>query len=239
MTRPPTPALAGCLIAKWGAVWLKHANGTRSFISEANQDCELKAEEVVDGGMDAIPKAHGGQGLYVLDGALSRLACQQSGCGSSKAVVAQSGSLSVPSNGWGMGVAPDWIDHASLRFNKAAQALFATLKLDVGQPLLLVFGGASVNDMLRNWAIHVKKLSLPYAIACMDEKLFDLADSYDLPGVMMIEKDAAGEKEVTTRWKYFRMDPAACKWPSLQWQHAKVAACKCCVCKCWSKRPSL
>ena len=34
---------------------------------------------------------------------------------------------------------------------------------------MLVFGGASVNEMLRNWAIHVQRLQVPYAVACMDE----------------------------------------------------------------------
>ena len=29
---------------------------------------------------------------------------------------------------------------------------------------MLVFGGASVNEMLRNWAIHVQKLQVPYAV---------------------------------------------------------------------------
>lgn len=29
-----------------------------------------------------------------------------------------------------------------------------------------------------------------------------------MPGVMMLEKDGA-DKKVTTRWKYFRMDPKA------------------------------
>ena len=42
----------------------------------------------------------------------------------------------------------------------------------------------------------------------MDENLFSLADDFGMPGVMMLEKDGA-DKKVTTRWKYFRMDPKA------------------------------
>ena len=49
---------------------------------------------------------------------------------------------------------------------------------------MLVFGGASVNEMLRNWAIHVQRLQVPYAVACMDENLFSLADDFGMPGVM-------------------------------------------------------
>ena len=104
---------------------------------------------------------------------------------------------------------------STLRFNGAAQRQFGALRLAAGEPLLLVFGGASVSDMLRNWAIHVQKLSLPFAVACMDTALFELADGHGLPGVMMAEgalkEDGATmqQSSVTTRWKYFRMDPKA------------------------------
>ena len=119
-------------------------------------------------------------------------------------------SLHEPANGWGMGPHPEWMEQSSLRFNEAAKRAFASLQLAPGQPLMLVFGGASVNDMLRNWAIHVQKLEVPYAVACMDEKLFTLADDFGMPGVMMIERGGEqSKKEVTTRWKYFRMDPRA------------------------------
>ena len=198
----------GCLITKWGAVWLRNPNGTRSFISSPSNECELKAEELET--LDTVPKAHDGIGLYMLSPEDSVAACQLHGCNGPKPTPTQAaGALQAPSNGWGMGVASGWMEQASLRFNQAATGMFGKLQLEVGQPLLLVFGGASVNDMLRNWAHHVKKLGLAYAIACMDEKLFNLADSFNLPGVMMVEKDSSGEKEVTTKWKYFRMDPAA------------------------------
>ena len=73
--------------------------------------------------------------------------------------------------------------------------------------------------MLRNWAIHAKKIGLPYTVACMDDALFTLADKcatpayqacmhtdavvqcvalhrHEIPGVMMVETDSTGEKEV-------------------------------------------
>ena len=133
---------------------------------------------------------------------------------------------------------------------------------------MLVFGGASVTDMLRNWALHVQKLAVPYVVTCMDEKLFALADRYptptsyptqtyltltshllhthltphthptptlnahgrglagarpvigarlevcraaparsnNLPGVIFSDNS---DGRVTTKWKYFRMDPKA------------------------------
>ena len=123
--------------------------------------------------------------------------------------------LPTPARGWGNGVADDWMGKSTLRFNGAAQRQFGSLRLAAGEPLLLVFGGASVSDMLRNWAIHVQKLSLPFAVACMDVALFELADGHGLPGVMMAEgalkEDGATmqQSSVTTRWKYFRMDPKA------------------------------
>ena len=59
----------------------------------------------------------------------------------------------------------------TLRFNAPAAAAFPTLRLEPGEPLLLVFGGASVNDMLKNWVLHVQKLKMPFVVACMDESL--------------------------------------------------------------------
>ena len=220
------PVVAGCLITKWTSIWLAHKDGTRSHVAHPTADCEARALEILDETLDRYPKAHGGEGLYSLDQAHSAAACLLSACPapagyptlaplpvlpvglSEQAAMDQL--LRKPPNGWGMGASPDWIGRASLRFNGAAKRAFGALRLEVGQPLLLVFGGASVNDMLRNWAIHVQKLQLPYAVACMDSSLFDLADAHGLPGVMMVEHDAGDvEKEVTTRWKYFRMDPAA------------------------------
>jgi len=32
------------------------------------------------------------------------------------------------------------------------------------QPLMLVFGGASVTDMLRNWVAHVRRLSMFFVL---------------------------------------------------------------------------
>ncbi|KAL1514707.1 hypothetical protein AB1Y20_003794 [Prymnesium parvum] len=209
--------LVGCLITKWQSIWLVHPNKTRSHVATPTEDCDLRALEIEDETLDKYPKAHGGEGLYSLSPALSATACRLAPCpgasaraaGVPPASSAPADGLPAPPHGWGMGVAPGWMDLVSLRFNTAAIQAFGDLRLKVGEPLLLVFGGASVNDMLRNWAIHVRKLGLPYTVACMDEALFNLANSHGIPGVMMVEKDDVGEKEVTTKWKYFRMDPAA------------------------------
>ena len=223
--------LAGCLITKWASIWVVHAaNGTRSHVQFPTEDCDLRALEVPDDNLDRYPKAHGGIGLYSLSKDRSTEACALKSCGGKvepepvappKPLVGASeggkvyaeptaaNPLRQPPNGWGTGAAPDWPSLVNLKFNDAASAAFGKMSLGVGDPLLLVFGGASVNDMLKNWAIHVQKLSLPYAVACMDEALYTLANQHNIPGVMMVEKDTAGEKEVTTRWKYFRMDPAA------------------------------
>ena len=80
----------------------------------------------------------------------------------------------------------------------------------VGEPLLLVFGGASVTDMLKNWALHAREVGMLYTVACMDAKLFSTADEAAVPAVMMqANADGADEGAVTTRWKYYRMDPKA------------------------------
>lgn len=71
-----------------------------------------------------------------------------------------SGDPMVPVNGWGAGVAPAWMERSALRFNKAAASQFDGLRLSAAEPLLLVFGGASVTDMLRNWVLHVQKLHM-------------------------------------------------------------------------------
>jgi len=77
-----------------------------------------------------------------------------------------------------------------------------------GEPLLLVFGGASVNDMLLNWATHVTKLQLSFVVACMDDALFQLSDQKQLPAVILKEIDGE-QQRVQTQWKYYRMDPKA------------------------------
>jgi hypothetical protein len=52
---------------------------------------------------------------------------------------------------------------SALRFNGAARDL-AQRPLPAGQPLLLVFGGASVSAMLRNWVEHVRRLDMPFVV---------------------------------------------------------------------------
>ena len=218
------PSKPSCLITKWGAIWLMQiSNSERRHVQHPIDGCESKALTVQDEHLDRFPKAYGGLGAYTLDRESSRLACAARACtqqdlprgavAQPAAVLSQEdseefASLHEPANGWGMGPHAEWMERSSLRFNEAAKKAFTALKLAPGQPLMLVFGGASVNEMLRNWAIHVQRLQVPYAVACMDENLFSLADDFGMPGVMMLEKDGA-DKKVTTRWKYFRMDPKA------------------------------
>ena len=80
-----------------------------------------------------------------------------------------SSALDPPSNGFGNGVAKGWTERANLRFNEHAQKGFVSSPPPPGEPLLLVFGGATVNDMLRNWALHARELKMGYTVACMDQ----------------------------------------------------------------------
>ena len=213
----PATAASGCLITKWAAIWQVHADGTRSYVQFPSFGCDQRAHDVVEETLDRWPKAGGGEGAaYLLNAAQSEAACKLDACGGPKKKQQPADdTLPTPARGWGNGVADDWMGRSTLRFNGAAQRQFGSLRLAAGEPLLLVFGGASVSDMLRNWAIHVQKLTLPFAVACMDVALFELADGHGLPGVMMAEgalkEDGATmqQSSVTTRWKYFRMDPKA------------------------------
>ena len=179
--------------------------------------CDQRAHDVVEETLDRWPKAGGGEGAaYLLNAAQSEAACKLDACGGPKKQTAPADdTLPTPARRWGNGVADDWMGRSTLRFNGAAQRQFGALRLAAGEPLLLVFGGASVSDMLRNWAIHVQKLSLPFAVACMDVALFELADGHGLPGVMMAEgalkEDGATMQQVVgdDAVKYFRMDPKA------------------------------
>ena len=58
--------------------------------------------------------------------------------------IARPRACSGRSNGWGMGVAADWTSRANLKFNAPAEAGFVASPPPPGDPLLLVFGGASV-----------------------------------------------------------------------------------------------
>ena len=71
--------------------------------------------------------------------------------------------LPTPVNGWGQGPTAGWMASSALRFNGAARDL-AQRPLPAGQPLLLVFGGASVSAMLRNWVEHVRRLDMPFVV---------------------------------------------------------------------------
>ena len=217
---------APCLITKWAAVWVVHADGSRSHVGFPTAGCELHAIPVED--LGKYPKAHGGKGAYFLDQQQSASACKLQECTAAARPTAQSQvgtqpqpSLqqaqtsaaqhpSIPIDGWGSGVAAGgaWMARTNLRFNSPARAVFPKLTIGAGEPLLLVFGGASVTDMLRNWVLHVKRTSMHFVVACMDEKLFSLAEEHGHPAVVM--KESKGEEStVATRWKYYRMDPKA------------------------------
>ena len=60
----------------------------------------------------------------------------------------------------------------------------------------------------RHRVLHVRKLGMPFVVACMDESLFQLSERSGYSAVMMKE-DAEGSSKVNTRWKYYRMDPKA------------------------------
>ena len=212
----PVISKGACLVTKWSAVWLVHADKrTRSHISAPTVSCDLHASEVDD--IEQYAKAHGGAGAYVLGEADSKLACEMPGCTPKVAAEGEAGGAGAdarapPANGWGAGVAAGWPERSALKFNEPASEGFARSPPPPGEPLLLVFGGASVNDMLRNWAIHARRLGMGYVVACMDQQLFDLAASKAIPAVMMKDKvggGAGGDGAVTTRWKYYRMDPKA------------------------------
>lgn len=68
-----------CLVSKWGAVWLVHADGkTRSHVSVPTAECDLHASIIED--MEKYTKSHGGEGAYTLDERQSNDACQRPGC---------------------------------------------------------------------------------------------------------------------------------------------------------------
>ena len=209
-TLPPDVGGKGaCLITKWSAVWLVHPDGkTRSHVTTPTAECDLHASTVED--MDKYIKAHGGNGAYSLSEGQSAAACRYPGCfpnEASSAPGAGSGALAAPVNGWGMGVSKGWQERANLRFNEPAKAGFVASPPPPGEPLLLVFGGASVTDMLRNWALHARELGMGYTVACMDQQLFETANARQIPAAIMADTSTSGA--VSTRWKYYRMDPKA------------------------------
>ena len=227
---PRASATAECLITKWSAVWVVHADRTRSHVGFPSADCTTRASEVED--IATYKKSHSGEGAYFIDEAQSKDVCVRlSACTSDGSGASASGTSGasgggggggnsmplshpmVPMLGWGAGVTSGgaWMARTALRFNAPAQQAFPKLQLPPAEPLLLVFGGASVTEMLKNWVMHVKRINggagLPYVVACMDEKLFGLAEARGYPAVLMDDTDSGGR--VNTRWKYYRMDPKA------------------------------
>lgn len=211
-----------CLIAKWGGVWaLEGPRRTRYHVDIPTPGCDQRSAEVEGDSLATFPKAHGGGPGYALGAKGSKAACLRRACAGpglrKPALVEAPTPLQAPPNGWGLGPAPGWMEGSPLRFNSVARKAFAAggsyEGMPPGQPLLLVFGGASVNDKLRNWALHVQRLALPYVVTCMDESLFTLAGNHGMPAAIFRggsgEEASAGPGVVTTRWKYFRMDPRA------------------------------
>ena len=219
--RTPVKLAGGCLITKWSAVWVVDATRKlRSHVTAPTPSCDLHASEVED--LAPYDKVNGGLGAYSLSEIDSSAACLLPGCfpraggaaatGAAGSAVGGSGRddevLRPPVLGWQMGVDPEWQSRSALRFNEAARRAFASPPPPQGEPLMLVFGGASVSDMLKNWAGHARVLGMGYAVACMDAALFDTANSMGVPAVMMKSVSAANGA-VTTQWKYYRMDPKA------------------------------
>ena len=196
---------SSCLISKWSAVWLVHKDGTRSHVGFPTPGCESRAAPVDD--LSPYAKAHGGEGDYFLDRVRSEYACMHDECLAPSDGRSTSGVHHplAPSHGWGAGVLPGgaWMAASNLRFNKPATAMFESLVLSQREPLLIVFGGASVTDMLRNWAQHVQRLGMPFTVACMDETLFNEAQARGYAAVMM--QEGGRHSAITTRWKYYRM----------------------------------
>ena len=193
---PDVGGPGACLVSKWGAVWLVHPDKrTRSHVTHPTADCDLGASTVDD--IERYRKAHGGEGAYALGEARSQAACKRPGCfAESTPKVPGSGAkaLDAPPNGWGRGVAPGWQARANLRFNEQAARGFVASPPPPGEPLLLVFGGASVTDMLRNWALHAKELQMGYTVACMDQQLFDTAHKNDVPAAMVADDSQASRR---------------------------------------------
>ena len=103
-----------------------------------------------------------------------------------------------------------WMHRSGLRFNHAGLVKFSVMEPQPGDLLLVVFGGASVSEMLRNWEYHVRRQRITYVVACMDESLFNFSDGANMPAVMHTNASQdGGEDKVQTRWKYYRMDPKA------------------------------
>ena len=172
--------------------------------------CDMKAA-IVDS-LNSFPKAEKG---YALDRNESAAACTMGACLANGEIASVERSSTgphrlVPPQGWGQGPSRGraWMARTSLAFNGPALKLFSNLELQPGEALMLVFGGAAVSDMLKNWALHVRRLDMAFVVAAMDVSLFDLAESHSMPAVLLREKSGA-QSVVKTRWKYYRMDPKA------------------------------
>ena len=171
--------------------------------------CEERAGIIDEIG--SFPKAKTG---YALDRAASAAACKLPACMANGEIPSAQHALSRHTHLCRLR-AGDEVPCAGLRgwraassFNAASARVFATLELRPAEPLLLVFGGASAGDMLRNWVLHARRLGMTFVVACMDEALFELSDLLRA-GQALLRNKRGAQSVVTTRWKYYRMDPKA------------------------------
>jgi hypothetical protein len=137
-TMPPASVAGlepGCLITKWGGVWLLDARQQRWHVESAGEACELRAAIVESDDLSPYPKAFGGGPGYALSATASKAACLQPACqgpgltppaavagaggGGAGAGVAVAGM--APSKGWGMGPGDGWMEQSPLRFNQIAK----------------------------------------------------------------------------------------------------------------------
>lgn len=218
------PLLGPCLVRRWSAIWLLHPNHTRSYVRVPTPGCDARASAVTTAQLDQWPLAFSQMGSYTMSADESVNACKALGC--SQAVLKLRTPTKLPAASTQRPAAaaarpdavpsavhpahphasPAWMRRSTLLFNDAARASLAARQ--PGETILVVFGGASVNDMLRNWAIHAQTLGMPFVVACMDEQLFKRSEAGGLPAVLM--KQTRGESNlVSTKWKYYRMDPKA------------------------------
>eukprot|EP00967_Tisochrysis_lutea_P015200 scaffold17111_cov36-Tisochrysis_lutea.AAC.5 len=129
----------GCLITKWGAVWLLDERRQRLYVADPPEGCEQRAAVVESDDLSAFPKAYDGGSGYTLSEEQRLEACKRPACTGpaltlplAAAHVATSGSVvndpagTPPANGWGMGPADGWMEHSPLRYNQIAKQASTT-----------------------------------------------------------------------------------------------------------------